>query len=447
MALPRRRGGADPARADDERAQRRLPRRQLGRLPGVHDRPGRRAELLRGAADGRRGLPSPEGVAARPGHGRGRRRRGRLRAQPGVQRGGARRAHEGHRGGGLHARRGPRDRARPGHQRDLRRGPLQARARGPRAVLRRDGGLLGRRLLALSDPLARGRHGRGGLGRLEGPHAARRRPRPARRRRPLRDQHRAPGARDRARRRQLDPDQGQPDRDAVGDARGDRDGARGRLHRGHVAPLRRDRGHDDRRPRRRDRLRADQDRRPVALGPRGEVQPAAAHRGGARGRRGVLRPGGLRCNVAEGGSIESALRPASPCSTCRRSRLAWQAKPLSRALDCTRGRRQTVEPTPDGDRAHPHPLGPPRPVGAAVRRRAAALPLHRSRRGRGSRPGARRGQKREEVATLRAENERLQARRDDLRRASALEREARRLGMVKAGERAYIIEGLPEPLR
>jgi hypothetical protein len=33
--------------------------------------------------------------------------------------------------------------------------------------------------------------------------------------------------------------------------------------------------------------------------------------------------------------------------------------------------------------------------------------------------------------------------RDDLRRASSLEREARRLGMVKAGERAYIVEGLP----
>jgi cell division protein FtsB len=53
-------------------------------------------------------------------------------------------------------------------------------------------------------------------------------------------------------------------------------------------------------------------------------------------------------------------------------------------------------------------------------------------------------QKREEVASLRAENDRLKARRDDLRRASALEREARRLGMVKAGERAYIIEGLPK---
>ena len=56
-------------------------------------------------------------------------------------------------------------------------------------------------------------------------------------------------------------------------------------------------------------------------------------------------------------------------------------------------------------------------------------------------------QKRGEVATLRAENERLRARRDELKRASALEREARRLGMVKAGERAYIVEGLPRPAR
>ena len=51
------------------------------------------------------------------------------------------------------------------------------------------------------------------------------------------------------------------------------------------------------------------------------------------------------------------------------------------------------------------------------------------------------GEKREEVATLRAENERLRARRDALKRQSSLEREARRLGMVKAGERMYIVEG------
>jgi len=57
------------------------------------------------------------------------------------------------------------------------------------------------------------------------------------------------------------------------------------------------------------------------------------------------------------------------------------------------------------------------------------------------------GEQREEVAALRAENERLRARRDELKRESALEREARRLGMVKAGERAYIVEGLPKRSR
>ena len=57
------------------------------------------------------------------------------------------------------------------------------------------------------------------------------------------------------------------------------------------------------------------------------------------------------------------------------------------------------------------------------------------------------GQKREEVAKLRAENERLRERRDALKRRSSLEREARRLGMVKAGERMYVVEGLPKPAR
>jgi cell division protein FtsB len=52
-------------------------------------------------------------------------------------------------------------------------------------------------------------------------------------------------------------------------------------------------------------------------------------------------------------------------------------------------------------------------------------------------------QKREDVSALQAENEKLRARRDALKRQSSLEREARRLGMVKAGERMYIVEGLP----
>ncbi len=46
LALPRRRGGARAARADDERAERRRARRQQGRLPGVHGRAGRRAHVL-----------------------------------------------------------------------------------------------------------------------------------------------------------------------------------------------------------------------------------------------------------------------------------------------------------------------------------------------------------------------------------------------------------------
>ena len=42
----------------------------------------------------------------------------------------------------------------------------------------------------------------------------------------------------------------------------------------------------------------------------------------------------------------------------------------------------------------------------------------------------------------RGENERLRERRDELRDPRALEREARRLGMVRPGERAYVVEGL-----
>ena len=59
--------------------------------------------------------------------------------------------------------------------------------------------------------------GGGGLGRLENRHRAARRPPPARRRRSVRHQHRAPATRHRRRRGELDPDQGQPDRNAHGD--------------------------------------------------------------------------------------------------------------------------------------------------------------------------------------------------------------------------------------
>lgn len=47
-----------------------------------------------------------------------------------------------------------------------------------------------------------------------------------------------------------------------------------------------------------------------------------------------------------------------------------------------------------------------------------------------------------EVSALEAENERLRKRRAELKDPRTLESEARRLGMVKPGERAFVVEGL-----
>ncbi len=52
--------------------------------------------------------------------------------------------------------------------------------------------------------------------------------------------------------------------------------------------------------------------------------------------------------------------------------------------------------------------------------------------------------KRREVAQARAHNERLKTRKAELSKPGAVELEARRLGMVKAGEKSYVIEGLPK---
>ena len=51
-------------------------------------------------------------------------------------------------------------------------------------------------------------------------------------------------------------------------------------------------------------------------------------------------------------------------------------------------------------------------------------------------------ERRAEVSRLRDENRVLRARRAALRDPATLEREARRLGMVRPGERPYIVEGL-----
>jgi cell division protein FtsB len=52
------------------------------------------------------------------------------------------------------------------------------------------------------------------------------------------------------------------------------------------------------------------------------------------------------------------------------------------------------------------------------------------------------GRQRAQVAELRVENQKLRERKAEMSSPGALEREARRLGMVKKGERAYIVEGI-----
>jgi cell division protein FtsB len=51
--------------------------------------------------------------------------------------------------------------------------------------------------------------------------------------------------------------------------------------------------------------------------------------------------------------------------------------------------------------------------------------------------------KRADVAALKSTNARLVERRKELRDPASLEREARRLGMVTAGEKSFVIQDLP----
>jgi cell division protein FtsB len=53
------------------------------------------------------------------------------------------------------------------------------------------------------------------------------------------------------------------------------------------------------------------------------------------------------------------------------------------------------------------------------------------------------GHQKQELSELSKENRNLKQRLHALRDPGALEREARRLGMVRAGERSYVIENLP----
>ena len=53
------------------------------------------------------------------------------------------------------------------------------------------------------------------------------------------------------------------------------------------------------------------------------------------------------------------------------------------------------------------------------------------------------GRQKQELSALKTQKVKLQSRLKALRDPGALEREARHLGMVRVGERAYVIENLP----
>ena len=103
----------------------------------------------------------------------------------------------------------------------------------------------------------------------------------------LRHEPRARGDRHRGQGLQRAPPQGEPDRLHLRGYRGGSHVQEGGLGRDGVAPLGRDGGLLHRRPRRRTRHGADQDRRALPLRATVQVQPAPSHRGRARRRRQV----------------------------------------------------------------------------------------------------------------------------------------------------------------
>ena len=191
-------------------------------------------QLRRGAAHGRRGLPRLKKVLKGRGLSTAVGDEGGFAPNLRVQRGGARGHRRGHREGRLRAGRGGRASrsTRPPSELLRRTAAVRPRGRGARrstpAEMVDFYGDLGR-ASTRSSRIEDGWPRTTGTAGSCSPTPARRQD-PARRRRPLRHQHRAPRARHRAGRRQQHPDQGQPDRHADRDARRHRDGHASRLH-------------------------------------------------------------------------------------------------------------------------------------------------------------------------------------------------------------------------
>ena len=200
--------------------------------------------------------------------------------------------------------------------------------------------------------------------------------------------------------------------------------SRARLHRDDVAPQRRDRRLHHRRPRGRDELRADQDRRAGAQRSGGEVQPAPAHRRGARPGRVVPR------SVPRCPSAELVAEPRRDAKRPPRRR---------------RAKRRGVKPPSATDRsdAGAGRRGPVRTgllLVALVGGLFAFVYPTRTFLDQRSQTSTARAQ----LTLLRAENAKLTMQTKELSSDSAIERLARQTyGLVKPGETPFVI--LPAP--
>ncbi len=168
LPLCRRHLGAAAAGADDEHRQRRRACRQPDRLPGIHDHAGRRADLRRGPAHGRRSVPdAQEGAGTRPATTPMSATRAALRPICKSAEEALELRHQGDRGGGLQAGRRCAAGARSGRDRVLQERRLCVRGRGQDALQGGAGEIPRRARVALSDRLDRGRHGGGRFRGLE----------------------------------------------------------------------------------------------------------------------------------------------------------------------------------------------------------------------------------------------------------------------------------------
>ncbi len=216
LSLPRRRQRRAAAGADDEHPERRRARRQQRGLPGVHGRAARAPTFREALRMGAEVFHALKGVLNERGLGTAVGDEGGFAPNLESQRGGpgscssqaSRRRATSPASEVAH-------RARPGHQRALR-GRRATSSRARAGVISSDE--MVELLASAVRPRTRSCRSRTAWPRTTGPAGSSspsaRRPRAARRRRPVRHEHRAPAARHRGGRRQRDPGEGEPDRHA-----------------------------------------------------------------------------------------------------------------------------------------------------------------------------------------------------------------------------------------